>query len=128
MNEKVSGTLMSCLNISFTDYTDGVLTAEMPVNENTRQIFGALHGGATMALIESVGGALSFLELDNHTEKAVGIEINGNHLRSVSEGKVIAKARILHKGKSIHVVDVQVHDVVGNLVCVGRITNKIISR
>ena len=128
LNEKSQGTLMGCLNISFVKYSEGCLTAEMPVNINTIQPFGILHGGATMALVESVGGALSFLEIDSKLEVPVGIEVNGNHLKSVKEGKVTAVARFLRKGNSIHVIDVRVTDDFENLISVGRITNKIIKR
>jgi uncharacterized protein (TIGR00369 family) len=119
---------MESLEIRFTRFANGSLTAEMPVNSKTVQPYGFLHGGATMALAESAGGALSLLSIDNSIFIAVGIEINANHLLPVMEGKVTATATFLHKGNSIHVLDIQVTDDSERLISVCRLTNKILKR
>jgi 1,4-dihydroxy-2-naphthoyl-CoA hydrolase len=128
LNQSSAGTLLESLQIRFIQYGDDSLSAEMPVNNNTIQPYGFLHGGATMALSESVGGALSLLSIDSSDYIAVGVEINGNHLLPVMDGKVIAHAKFLHKGNSIHVLDIKVTDSLGRLISVGRLTNKILKR
>ncbi len=128
LNKLTKHTLMEVLQIRFIELSNESLTAEMPVNQNTIQPYGFLHGGATMALAESVGGALSLLSLEDISEMAVGVEINANHLLPVMKGKVKACASFLRKGKSIHVVDIRVTDSAGRLVSVCRLTNKIMKK
>lgn len=119
---------MEALQIRFIEFSNESLTAEMPVNQNTIQPYGFLHGGATMALAESVGGALSLLSLEDSSEIAVGVEINANHLLPVMKGNVKACASFLRKGKTIHVVDIRVTDASERLVSVCRLTNKILKK
>lgn len=119
---------MESLQIRFVDFSQEILTAEMPVNQNTIQPYGFLHGGATMALAESVGGALSLLSLEDKTLIAVGVEINANHLLPVLNGNVKATASFLRKGNSIHVIDIRVTDISGRLISVCRLTNKIVKK
>ena len=128
LNKSVKGTLMESLRIRFLEFSNESLTAEMPVNRNTIQPYGFLHGGATMALAESVGGALSLLSLEDKTFIAVGVEINANHLLPVMNGSVTATASFLRKGNSIHVVDIRVTDISGRLISVCRLTNKIVKK
>lgn len=128
LNQSSVGTLLESLQIRFVQYGDECLTAEMPVNNCTIQPYGFLHGGATLALAESVGGALSLLSIDSSTYIAVGIEINANHLLPVMEGKVLAVAKFFHKGNSIHVLDIKVFDSSDRLISVCRLTNKILKK
>jgi 1,4-dihydroxy-2-naphthoyl-CoA hydrolase len=128
LNQTIKGTLMEALQIRFLDYSNGCLTAEMPVSKNTIQPYGFLHGGATLALAESVGGALSLLSLEDKNLIAVGVEINANHLLPVKIGSVKAIASFLRKGSSIHVVDIRVMDGSGQLISICRLTNKIVKK
>jgi 1,4-dihydroxy-2-naphthoyl-CoA hydrolase len=128
LNKSAKGTLMESLRIRFLEFSNESLTAEMPVNSHTIQPYGFLHGGATMALAESVGGALSLLSLEDKTLIAVGVEINANHLLPVMNGSVKATASFLRKGNSIHVVDIRVTDISGRLISVCRLTNKIVKK
>jgi 1,4-dihydroxy-2-naphthoyl-CoA hydrolase len=128
MNKLSAGTLMERLQIKFTDYSNECLTAEMPVNQYTIQPYGTLHGGATVALAESVGSALSLLSVNPVESIAVGVEVNANHLRPVKSGKITAVATFIHKGNSIHVVDIRISDDMGQLIAVCRITNKILKK
>jgi uncharacterized protein (TIGR00369 family) len=128
LNEMSSGTLMEALNICYTNFSDGCLSAEMPVNRNSMQPFGLLHGGASLALAESVGSGLSFLSIDNTLQTAVGIEINGNHIRSVKQGNIMATAKFIYKGSSIHVVAIEIFDELSRLVAVCRQTSKILNK
>lgn len=128
LNRLVSGTLMESLQIRFVEFSNESLVAEMPVNKNTVQPYGFLHGGATMALAESVGGALSLLSLEDKSLIAVGVEINANHLLPVMNGPVRATAGFLRKGNSIHVIDIRVTDPSERLVSICRLTNKIVKK
>jgi 1,4-dihydroxy-2-naphthoyl-CoA hydrolase len=126
LNSLCPGTLMEHLNIVYTEIGEDYLCASMPVNKTTWQPMRILHGGATMALIESVGSALSLvlLEDDNHTVK--GMEINANHILSVKSGFVFAKARVIHKGKRSHVIEIVVTNEQDKIVTVSRLTNMIV--
>jgi uncharacterized protein (TIGR00369 family) len=126
LNSLCPGTLMEHLNIVYTEIGEDYLCASMPVNETTWQPMKILHGGATMALIESVGSALSLVLLDDSGYTAKGMEINANHILSVKEGLVFAKAKILHKGIRSHVIEIIVTDEQDKIVCVSRLTNMIV--
>ena len=93
-------TLMETLQIEFTDVTEDTLVARMPVNSRVHQPDGVLHGGASVALAESVGSASAILFLDGEEVSIRGIEISANHVRSVRDGYVYAKAKIIHKGRT----------------------------
>lgn len=119
---------METLGIVFTEAKEGFIRASMPVDNRTVQPFGILHGGASMALAESVGSAGSILLLDQEKYTAVGVEINGNHLASVKKGLVTATATLLHRGERTHVWSITIEDEQGRKVMVGRITNMIIEK
>lgn len=128
LNEQCKNTLMETLGIVFTEAKEGFIRASMPVDNRTVQPFGILHGGASMALAESVGSAGSILLLDQEKYTAVGVEINGNHLASVKKGLVTATATLLHRGERTHVWSITIEDEQGRKVMVGRITNMIIEK
>ena len=96
-NDFSKNTLMETLEIEFIDASEGFLVAKMPVNSRVHQPMGLLHGGATVALAESVGSAASLLFVNPEKQEVRGIEISANHVRSKKEGLVTATARILHK-------------------------------
>ena len=121
-NLAFKGTLMETLNIEMTDYGDDFLIARMPVNSRVYQPDGVLHGGATAALAESVGSFASHIFLDTEKFFVRGIEITANHLKSVTEGFVYAKATFLHKGRTTQLLDIKVTDDHGNLVSVCRLS------
>jgi 1,4-dihydroxy-2-naphthoyl-CoA hydrolase len=115
------------LGIEFLEIGEDYVTARMPVDHRTQQPFGILHGGASVALAESLGSVASFLTLsDPMTQRAVGLEINANHIRGVSSGWVYAKATPLHIGRTTHVWDIKITSEEGKLVCVVRFTVAII--
>ncbi len=121
--EKFMGnTMASFLGLKFTEIGDNYLKMSMPVNEKTTQPYGFIHGGANCVLIETVGSVGSVLIVNPDTNYCVGIEVNANHLRSVTEGLVIATATPLHIGHTTHVWDVKIHDEKGKLTCAGRHT------
>jgi len=115
-------TLMETLNIEIIDLGDDFLIAKMPVNSRVHQPDGVLHGGATAALAESVGSFASHIFLDIEKVFVRGIEITANHLKSVSEGHVYAKATFLHKGRTTQLLDIKITDDADNLVSVCRLS------
>jgi 1,4-dihydroxy-2-naphthoyl-CoA hydrolase len=117
-------TLVEAFDIKFVEYGDDYLVAEMPVTHKNVQPMRILHGGASVALAETVGSIASFLCLkDPMANHAVGLDINANHLRSVPEGgKVQAKATAVHLGRKTHVWHIDITNEEGKIVCVSRLT------
>jgi len=107
-NSICKNTLMETLNIEFIDIGDDFLTASMPVTSKVHQPDGVLHGGASVALAESVGSAASMMFLDVEKVFVRGIEISANHVKSISEGLVYAKATILHKGRTTQLWEIRI--------------------
>jgi 1,4-dihydroxy-2-naphthoyl-CoA hydrolase len=105
-----------------TDYLRG----RMPVDERTRQPFGILHGGASVALAETLGSVAANLVVDRSKLRCVGQEINANHIRSITEGWVIGTARPLHLGRRSHVWEIRITDERERLVCISRLTMAIV--
>ena len=94
----------------------------MPVDERTRQPYGILHGGASCLLAETVGSHASSLCIDMEKQYCVGLEINANHIRSVSEGFVYGTAKPMHLGRSTHVWEIMIRNEEGKTVCISRLT------
>lgn len=121
-NSVCKNTLMETLNIEMVDYGDNFLVAKMPVNSRVYQPDGVLHGGATAALAESVGSFASHIFMDIEKVFVRGLEITANHLKSVSEGHVYAKATFLHKGRTTQLLDIRVTDDHDNLISICRLS------
>ena len=117
------------LGIEFVELGEDYVIARMPVDHRTTQPFGILHGGASVALAETLGSIASVLTLDDPaTQRAVGLEINANHVRPVSAGNwVYAKATPLHIGRTTHLWDIKITTEEQKLVCVVRFTVAVIS-
>ena len=118
--------LLATLGIVVTEVTDDRVTATMPVTSVVHQPHGILHGGASVALAETVASIGASARLAPH-ERAVGLEINANHVRSVSDGTLTAVATPLHRGRRTHVWSVEIRDDSRKLVCVSRCTLAIIA-
>ncbi len=127
-NALCMGTLMETLGIVFIASAPDEVAATMPVGPRTHQPMGLLHGGATVALAESLGSASSYLLIDRERQAVVGIEVNANHLRSVRSGTVKATGKLVHKGRATHVWDIRITDEENSLVAICRLTNMIIER
>ena len=125
-NADVENTLMGNLGIKYTYVSDELIEAEMPVDERTIQPFGILHGGATLALAETVAGAGSFCICDSD-QIAVGMQVSANHFSSagIEDAYVKGVATIIHRGRTTHVWNVDVFTPSGQLVSSVRITNYI---
>ena len=126
LNARSAGTLMHALGIVFTELGEGYLRATMPVDARTHQPYGLLHGGASVALAETLGSSAGMLVAGG--DAVVGLEINANHLRAVRDGAVTGTARPLHVGRSTQVWEIRIEDADGRLVCISRITLAVLPR
>ena len=128
LNARGSRSMPGFLGMRFTEIGPDYLRATMPVNERTHQPFGLLHGGASVALAETVGSVASMLCVDQERYMCVGQEINANHVRGMSEGTVTATARPFHLGGRSQVWHIEIRDEQERLVCVSRLTMAVIER
>lgn len=123
LNKFNKNTLMETLEIEYIDYGEDFLTAKMPVNSRVYQPMGILHGGATAALAESVGSAASAVLMQSDKLDIRGIELAINHIKSKKDGILIAKAQLMHKGRTLHLWQVDVRDENNDLIALAKITN-----
>lgn len=126
--EICKNTLMETLEIEFTEVGEDFLKAKMPVNSKVHQPMGLLHGGASVALAESVGSAASLMFIDVSKYEVRGIEISANHLKSKKEGTVFATAKIIHKGRTIHLWEIRITDEQDNLISLCKLTNIVLPK
>lgn len=123
INKICQETFISHLEIEFLEYGDDYILAKMPVNRKKIQPMGILHGGASLALAETVAGAGTMLLIDNDKYLSYGLQVTGNHISTIQNGEVFARAEIVHKGQSTHVWDVKISDPNGKLISISRVTN-----
>ena len=127
INEICKNTLMEHLQIIFTEVSEGRLVATMPVDERTFQPMKRLHGGATMALAESVGSAGSMTLVDPQHYAVLGVEISGSHVGTTREKEVFGIGTLVHHGKTQHEWEIRVEDKNGKLISLCRLTNRIVA-
>lgn len=128
INKRCKNTLMETLEIEFIDMGDDYLVAKMPVNSNVHQPDGVLHGGATVALAESVGSAASYVFLDTEAFVVRGIEISANHLKSIKEGEVYAKATWIHKGRTTQLWEIKITDAKDQIISICKLTTIVLPK
>ncbi|WP_046176500.1 hotdog fold thioesterase [Domibacillus indicus] len=128
MNFQTENTLIAALGIETVKVDKGTVVMTMPVDERTRQPFGYLHGGASVALAETAASVGSAVLIDPETEACFGLEINANHLKSKREGIVTATANIVHQGKSTMVWSIEIRDEHRALICLSRCTVAVIKK
>jgi uncharacterized protein (TIGR00369 family) len=121
-NSICKNTLMETLNIEFIDFGDDFVVAKMPVNSRVYQPDGVLHGGATVALAETTGSFAAHMFLDLNNVFVRGIEISANHIKSVKEGHVYAKASFIHKGRTTQLLQIKITDDNDNLISLCKLT------
>jgi len=121
-------TLGEQLGMEFTEIGEDYIKGTMPVDHRTKQPYGLLHGGASVALAETLGSIGSALVVDQSKFNCVGLEINANHLRSVRDGFVTGIARPIHIGASTHVWDIRITDQRDKLICISRLTVAVIKQ
>lgn len=122
------GTMVDQLGIEFLEVSTSHVKAKMPVDHRTIQPYGLLHGGASVALAETLGSIAAQINIDGEKYAAVGLEINANHVRGMREGFVIGTATPLHIGRSTHIWETKITDDQERLVCVSRLTVAIIKK
>ncbi|MDW2982947.1 MAG: hotdog fold thioesterase [Rhodanobacter sp.] len=127
LNGWSTNTLMEALGIRITAVGDDWLQGTMPVDARTHQPYGLLHGGASVALAETLGSTAAMLTLDPAKELAVGLDINANHVRGVRAGTVTGTAKALHVGRTTQVWEIRIENEDGALVCIARLTMAVIA-
>lgn len=121
-NAICKNTLMETLAIEFIDLTEDVLTARMPVTSKVHQPDGVLHGGASVALAESIGSAAAIVFLGKENSTIRGLEISANHIKSISDGFVYAKATALHRGKTTQLWQIRIENEAAELISLVKLT------
>lgn len=127
LNDLCKGTFVSFLGIEFLDYGNDFIEASMPI-DNKLQPMGLLHGGASLALAETIASGGSYLLVDPEKYNVLGLQVSGNHISSVSNGMLFARADIIHRGRTTHVWDVKIMDQTGKLICISRVTMMIVRK
>lgn len=129
LNAMNADTLGQTLGIEFTEFGDDYLIAKMPVDSRTVQPYRLLHGGASVALAETLGSVASHFSIEDLSKKmAVGAEINANHLRPATKGFVFGKVTPIRVGRSMHVWNIEITDERQKLVCISRLTVAIVDK
>lgn len=121
LNKGMENTLCEHLQMCITEVGDDYVMGTMPVNCRTTQPMGLLHGGASVALAETLGSFAANLAVDQ-SSYCVGLDINANHIRSMKSGLVTAKASAIHIGRSTQVWEITLHDEDKRLICISRLT------
>lgn len=128
LNKMSVSTMVNHLGIEFTEIGTNWLTAKMPVDHRTHQPYGLLHGGASVALAETLGSIAAHCCIDSTRQYCVGLEINANHLKAVRDGFVYGTARPIHVGRSTQVWEIKIETEKKELVCISRITMAILTK
>ena len=128
INDGIQNTMTSTIGIEITDIGDDFICGKMPVDERTTQPFGLLHGGASVALAETLGSIGGGIKVYKNNETVVGIEINANHLKSARDGWVYGKATPIRIGKKIQVWNIEITNEDDDLICVSRLTLAVIPK
>ena len=128
LRDKTKETMVSALGIEITDFGEKYICGKMPVDHRTKQPFGLLHGGASVAFAETLGSVAAGNQVDLEKYSVVGIEINASHLRSVTDGWVHGKATPTRIGRKIQVWDIDIKDDNNRPVCKSRLTLAVIKR
>jgi len=127
-NSLKPSTLLESLDINIIEIGDDFIKGDMPVDERTFQPYRILHGGASVALAESLGSIGAHLAVDSDRFYCVGMEINANHIRPATSGRVVGTARPIHLGRSSHVWSIEIHNEQNKLICVSRITMAVVPK
>ena len=124
----VKNTMIDYLGIEMIELGDDFIKARMPVDHRTHQPMGLLHGGASVALAETLGSAGAMFCVDLAKYNVVGLEINANHIRGVRDGWVIGTARPLHRGRTTQLWEIRITDAADKLVCISRLTMAVLEK
>jgi 1,4-dihydroxy-2-naphthoyl-CoA hydrolase len=128
LNQSSRNTLSEQLGIVFTSIGEDSIEAKMPVDTRTHQPMGLLHGGASVALAETLGSVAAMLCVDPSRQYCVGLDINANHLRGVRSGLVTGITKPIHIGKKTQVWEIRITNEVNELICISRITMAVLDK
>ncbi len=128
LQEFVPNTIMEQLGIAFSEISDTSLSGTMPVDKRTHQPAGILHGGASVVLAETLGSMASVMVIDRSKHICVGLEINANHIRPISSGKVTGTATAIHIGAKTHIWEIKIVSDKAKLICISRLTMAILPK
>ncbi|HLZ17176.1 MAG TPA: hotdog fold thioesterase [Cyclobacteriaceae bacterium] len=128
LNKMSANTMVDHIGIIYTAIGEDYLEAKMPVDHRTHQPLGLLHGGASVALAETLGSVAAMCCLDTRLHYCVGLDINANHVKAVRDGFVFGRVTPVHIGKKTHVWEIRITSEKNELVCISRITMAIIDK
>jgi len=128
VRQRGSGTMVEHIGINIVELGDDFLTGTLPVDHRTVQPMGILHGGASVALAETLGSIAANLVVDPASKYCVGLDINANHIRPASKGLVTGKASPIHLGNSTQVWHIEIRDELNKLVCISRLTMAVLHK
>ncbi|HXB12148.1 MAG TPA: hotdog fold thioesterase [Bacteroidia bacterium] len=126
LNKFAKNTILEVLDIKITGVGEDYLEATMPVDKRTHQVYGILHGGASVVLAETLGSMGAMLTIDQSKFHCVGIDINANHIKAVKTGLVTGRATPIHTGRSTQVWGIEIKNDAGEIVCISRITMAVV--
>lgn len=122
LNKLGKDTMMELLDIKITAVGDDYIEATMPVDKRTHQVYGLLHGGASVLLAETIGSLGAMLTVDQSKFHCVGVDVNANHIKGVRSGRVTGRATPIHTGRTTQVWEIKITNEEGELVCISRLT------
>ncbi|MCM2283196.1 MAG: hotdog fold thioesterase [Desulfobacula sp.] len=125
LNAFSKDSIVSNMGIEFLEKGPDFISAAMPVDNRTKQPLGILHGGASVVLAETLGSVASYMTLED-SSYSVGMEVNANHLKSVTKGRVTGVVKPVHLGKTTQVWDITIKNEAGKPVCISRLTMAIL--
>jgi 1,4-dihydroxy-2-naphthoyl-CoA hydrolase len=128
LNDLCKNTLAEALGMEITEVGPGLLGGKMPIDHRTHQPMGILHGGASVALAETLGSLGASLHIDKDRQICVGLEINANHVKAVRNGFVHGRATALHLGRKTQIWEIKINNDAGDLVCISRLTVAVLDR
>jgi 1,4-dihydroxy-2-naphthoyl-CoA hydrolase len=128
LNHQSKNTMVEHLGIEFTAIGDDFMEAKMPVDKRTHQPFGLLHGGASVALAETLGSMAAACCIDLEKQFCVGLDINANHVKGIKEGYVIGVTKPIHIGRKTQVWEIRISNEKKELVCISRITMAVLDK
>lgn len=126
LNKMGANTILETIGIQITRLTEDEIEGTMPVDKRTHQVFGILHGGASVVLAETLGSLGASLTVDQTKYRCVGLDINANHIKAVKSGVVKGVAKPIHTGRSTQVWQIEITNEEGDLVCLSRITMAVV--
>jgi 1,4-dihydroxy-2-naphthoyl-CoA hydrolase len=128
VNARHKNSMVDHLGIEVTEIGEDYMVAKMPVDHRTKQPLGLLHGGASVALAETLGSVAANCVIDLEKQYCVGLEINANHIRSAKDGYVYGTTKPVHIGRKTHVWEIKIHNEAGQITCISRITMAVMDK